>query len=228
MLCLVLTEATNTGFKGQARKNIRETPVLHAHLSTLHSILNQLQPLADAAWADAAPRFCYRRFPARAHVFEAGSVVSDLHFLISGLARYYYLHAAGKQFNKSFSVKGGVLSSISSLVTGQPSPFSVQALVACECLTIPYRDLLILSEKHLDWSSLRARLLEMLAIKKERREADFLLLPAQERYEKFLREYADVAHSIPNYHIASYLGITEQGLSRIRRRLKLTQVNASG
>ena len=66
------------------------------------------------------------------------------------------------------------------------------------------------------------RLLEQLAIKKERREADFLLMSATERYEKFLQEYAHIVDSIPNYHIASYLGITEVGLSRIRRQLKLT------
>ncbi len=71
------------------------------------------------------------------------------------------------------------------------------------------------------------RLLEQLAIKKERREADFLLLSATERYQKFLQDYAYIVNSIANYHIASYLGITEVALSRIRSRLKLTQVNAS-
>lgn len=196
-------------------------------LFALQELLNRIEPLGHEAWEAAAPRFSARRFRASEHVFEAGDVVCDLHFIISGVARFYYLHPAGKEFNKSFAARGDVLTSISSLASGQPSPFSVQALVACECLTLSHGDLLYLSERYRDWNRLRIRMLEMLAMKKERREADFLLLSAQERYERFVREYAEVAGSMPNYHIASYLGITEQALSRIRRRLGLTRVNAS-
>jgi len=196
-------------------------------LSELRSSLNKLLPLEDAAWIAAVPHFSYRRFPAGAYMIEAGNVTTDLYFLTSGLARFYYLTPNGKQFNKSFSTNGQALSSISSLVMGAPSPFYVQALDSCECLSISYRDFLTLSDQHRDWERLRARLLEQLAIKQERRAADFLLLSAEERYEKFLHEYAHVADSIPNYHVASYLGITEVALSRIRRRMGLTRVNAS-
>lgn len=202
-------------------------PVPKKQLSLLRSLLTELVPLTDAAWADAAPLFSYRCVPAHSHVMEAGNVVDDIHFLISGMARYYYLDSDGKEFNKGFSTRGQVLASILSLVTGAASPFSIQALCDCECLSLPYTDFLILSEKHRDWGNLKVRMLELLAIKKEQREADFLLLSASERYEKFLREYAHVAASLPNYHIASYLGITEVALSRIRRRLKLTRVNVS-
>lgn len=197
-------------------------------LLELYSSLNKLHTLRDAARMAAIPHFSYRRFPAGAHILEAGTVTTDMYFLTSGMARFYYLKTNGKQFNKSFSIKGQVLSSISSLAIGEPSPFYVQALVSCECLSISYRDFLSLSDQHRDWDRLRVRLLEQLAIKQERRAADFLLLSAEQRYEKFLHEYADITESIPNYHVASYLGITEVALSRIRRRMGLTRVNASG
>jgi CRP-like cAMP-binding protein len=196
-------------------------------LVALHEQLNRIEPLGHDAWADAARCLYPRRFPSGAHVLEAGQVASHLYFILSGVARFYYLHPEGREFNKSFATRGEVLASISSLAMDLPSSFSVQALTTCECVGLSHRDLLGLSEQYRDWNRLRIRLLEMLAIKKERREADFLLLSAQERYEKFLREYAEVAGPIPNYHIASYLGITEQALSRIRRRLRLTRVNAS-
>lgn len=198
-----------------------------SHLAVLHSALNALQEMDAATWQDAVPHFRHHRFAAAAHVFRAGEVVNELYFITSGLARYYYLSPTGKEFNKSFSTTGQVLSSISSLVTAAPAPFFVQALTACDCLSISYQDLLVLAETHREWNRLCMRLLEMLAIKKERRESDLLLLSAEQRYARFLRDHAHISDAIPNYHIASYLGITEQALSRIRRRLGLTRVNAS-
>ena len=55
-----------------------------------------------------------------------------------------------------------------------------------------------------------------------KRLLDQLHLSASERYLKFLKSYTDIHNCIPNYYIASYLGITEQSLSRIRSNKKLT------
>ncbi len=197
------------------------------HLTTLRSALGSVVELPDATWAAAVPLFSHHHFPAGVHVIEAGEVVSELHFLTGGLARYYYLDSDGREYNKSFSGRGEVLSSVTSLVAGQPSPFFVQTLLPCDCLSMQYADFLMLSGRYREWNRLQMRMLEQLVIRKERREADFLLLSAGERYTKFIHEYAHIADSIPNYHIASYVGITEVALSRLRRRLGLTRVKAA-
>ncbi len=183
-------------------------------------------PISEEAWAAAEPMFVLRRFDAGAHLFKAGEVVTELFFVAAGLARFYYLDAKGREFNKSFSGPGQVLSSISSLVTGGVSPFFVQALAPTQAFSMCYTDFQDLVRRFPDWMRLRMTLLEQLVIKRERREADLLLLSATERYQKFLDEYSHLSGVLPNYHIASYLGITEVALSRIRRRLGLTQVNA--
>lgn len=195
------------------------------HLKLLRTKLEQLVSFSDAGWSDAVHLFDRRSFAAGAHVIEAGDIVTELHFLLTGIARYYYLTPDGKEFNKSFARCGQTLSSVSSLVTGTPSPFFIQALEPCECLSIRYADLTSLCERCGEWEGLCRRLLEQLVIKKERREADFLLLSAAERYKKYLLEFADIADRIPHYHVASYLGITDVALSRIRKRLGLVQVN---
>ncbi len=198
---------------------------LHDQLKLLRTKLEEIVPISDAGWSDAAHLFQKRSFAQGAHVIEAGEIVKDLHFLLSGIARYYYLTPNGKEFNKSFAWCGQALSSVSSLVTGAPSPFFIQALEPCECLSIKYADFNALCERYSEWERLARRLLEELVIKKERREADFLLLSAAERYKKYLLEFADIADRIPHYHVASYLGITDVALSRIRKRLGLVQVN---
>lgn len=196
-----------------------------SRLHALCSSLGRLAPLSDESWAAGEPFFTAHRLAAGEHVIGAGDVVDRVYFLTSGLARYYYLTPGGKELNKSFSTEGQVLSSISSLVEGAPSPFFVQALEPSECLSIKYADVLALGEKHRQWEVVARRLVEILAIKKELREADFLLLSAAERYQKFLEEHARFVGRIPNYHIASYLGITEVALSRIRGRLGIGRVN---
>lgn len=193
--------------------------------TALRERLGMMVDFSDASWAAAEPLFCTSVFETGEAVFQAGDVVAELHFLLSGIARYYYTTADGREFNKSFVRPGQVLSSVSSLVNATPSPFSVQALDPCKCMTIKYKDLVELSEGHMQWNFLARKLLEQLAIKKERREADFLLLSASERYMNFLEEFADIASLIPNYHIASYLGITEVALSRIRKKLGFTRIN---
>ena len=84
----------------------------------------------------------------------------------------------------------------------------------------PTTSTLLLSAK--EWNDLLLRIYENLVIKKEKREADFLLLNARQRYEKFLLDYEMIEDVVTNYHIASYLGITDVALSRIRKEMNLT------
>ena len=190
--------------------------------NTLFNILNKISPISHESWEAAKSLFHIHHFEKNTHVIEMDDTVTELFFMISGLARYYYLTQEGKEFNKSFQTTGNVLTSISSLVEDKPSPFFIQTMLPTKCLSISYENLKSLGEKHPQWNRLNFSLLELVLIRKESREADFLLLDATQRYEKFLNEFSHVVDQIPNYHIASYLGITEVQLSRIRSHLKLT------
>jgi CRP-like cAMP-binding protein len=195
-------------------------------LEQLRGLLSPLQRFTATSWSAAAHHLVYRNYRAGEHVIEAGQSITRIGFMVEGLARYYYVTREGKAFNKSFALPGQPLTSIIALVTGQPSPFYIQALDTCECFFISYKAFTALCDQFREWERLGRHLLEQLAIKKERREADFLLRSPQECYQYFLSEYGEIADRIPNYHIASYLGITEVALSRIRRRLGLTVLNS--
>lgn len=193
-------------------------------LSTLYDILSDISPLSQSSWNEAKPYFSLKTLPKGAHLFDIGDKVTDFYFLVEGLARYYYISENGKEFNKSFAEKPGhLLSSISSVsMKEEVSPFCVETLSEFTVLCISYEDFRKLSAKHQEWNDLLLRIYERLIVKKERREADFLLLSAKERYLKFLNDYSMIESVVANYHIASYLGITEVALSRIRKEMKLT------
>jgi CRP-like cAMP-binding protein len=193
-------------------------------LEILHPILNEISPLSKGSWQEAETYFTVQHLSKGEYLFRSDDKVTDFYFLIDGLARYYYISDEGKEFNKSFAEKPGhLLSSISSVsMPKETSPFDVQTLSAFTALVISYEDILALTHGNTQWHNLLLRIYERLVVKKERREADFLLLDATSRYEKFLEEYAMISHVVPNYHIASYLGITEVALSRIRKAMNLT------
>lgn len=196
---------------------------LEEQFDILYKILDNISPIPPNIWKKAKPYFQTKFLKQGEHLFYIEDDVKDFYFLIEGLARYYYLTENGKEFNKSFAEKPGhLLSSISSVSRNEKSPFSVEILSDFTTLYISYENLLKLCEEHKEWNNLLLRIYENLVIKKERREADFLLLNATQRYEKFLQEYSMISDVVKNYHIASYLGITEVALSRIRKDMKLT------
>lgn len=188
----------------------------------LYPVLNSISPISEETWGKGKIYFKTKTLKQGEHLFYMEDKVENFYFLISGLARYYYLTIDGKEFNKSFAEKKGhLLSSISSVSQATGSPFSVEVLSEFTTLYLPYKKLLELGEEYKQWNDLLLRIYENLVIKKEKREADFLLLSARERYEKFLKDYSKIENAVANYHIASYLGITDVTLSRIRKEMKI-------
>ncbi|WP_420414311.1 Crp/Fnr family transcriptional regulator [Roseibium sp.] len=159
-----------------------------------------------------------RRFEREDSLFAAGDRPKCLYFVQSGLVRFYYLTRDGKEYNKSFATEGGVVTSMSTFLSEAPSPFHTQALEETITVALPMEFVRKLAATDLSLERLVNRFVVQLAVKKEQREASFLLMDAGERYELFLDDFADLAPRLPQYHIASYLGITPVALSRIRAR----------
>ena len=106
----------------------------------------------------------------------------------------------------------------SSLVTQLPNTINQQALTDCDLLIGNYRKLIDLLDKHQDLERLLRKIAEHYFVDKEKREVEIVLLEANKRYAIFQREYPQLEQLIPQYHIASYLGITPTQLSRIRAK----------
>jgi len=152
-------------------------------------------------------------------VFSAGDTLEELFFVNSGLVRYYYLTPDGKEYNKNFVSSGSVVTSLSSFLEAKPAPFFTEALEDTVLVAVPIELARNLASDDIDWERLVGRFVRALAIQKEQREASFLLKNAEQRYEAFLKDFSALAMRLPQYHIASYLGITPVALSRIRSRL---------
>lgn len=152
-------------------------------------------------------------------LINAGEVNGDLFFISQGLVRFVYNTEDGREFNKSFAAENGFIGCLRSVLTQQPCRFAIQALEPTKTLVLTSLARELLWHNYPEWERLGRLLAERLALKKEEREAQFLLDTVENRYQQFLAEHPSLSDRIAQYHIASYLGITDVALSRIRKRL---------
>ncbi len=148
---------------------------------------------------------------------RAGDVPKHMGFNLEGLLRLYYVDENGNDFTKAFSETGRFLISYSAIVQKRPSYFNIEALQDSRILKFDYWLFDQMIQSDIRWYPFAFKLLESVYLMKELREKSFLLDDAAKRYRAFKERYADVEDQIKLYHVASFLGITPEALSRIRK-----------
>lgn len=180
--------------------------------------LNNIHNLTEDMIDELYKLTSYRRFTKGEHFVRVGELPDSLAYNINGLFRLYYVDRNGNNFTKGFSVPGIFTVSYSAMVENRESFFSIEALRDSEALVVKYKDLMALADRDTRWYIFLFKLVEKVYIMKELREKSFLLDDATKRYNDFIQKYPDLVNEIKKYHIASYLGITPETLSRIRKK----------
>ncbi|MFF2889437.1 Crp/Fnr family transcriptional regulator [Paenibacillus sp. NPDC057967] len=152
---------------------------------------------------------------------RSGETSDSIGICIDGLFRIFYETPGGDEHNKSFCSRHDFIAPYGALLQRIPSYLSIQSLQESQILVFRYEQLAASYDRHPGWERFGRIVAEQLFVKKETRERELLLLTAEERYRLFLSQYGHLESEIPQYHIASYLGITPVALSRIRRRINL-------
>lgn len=153
------------------------------------------------------------------HFVRQGDRPERLALISSGIFRVYCLTESGDEKTLAFRVQGQFIAAFSPYLTGQDSWYSIQALTDGELLSLPIRDYSELSSGHACWDKLINKLIINLFIEKEDRERSFLTEDAATRYLQFIQMHPEIENLIPQFHIASYLGISPVSLSRIRKKI---------
>ncbi len=187
-------------------------------LVSLKNVIGSLVAPPPAEWEGFAACFEPAELLREGYLLRAGEASEWLAFVNAGLVRFFYTTSDGREFNKSFSRENDFAGAYSAWLTGEPARFSIQALEPCRLLRARLDDIAALFDQHPCWQKLGRLLVEQLYVKKEQREAEFLLDDATSRYRRFGEQYPGLEARLPQYHVASYLGITPVALSRIRGR----------
>ena len=145
-----------------------------------------------------------------------GKKTNKVYFVFNGCLRSYTTDSKGKEHTLQFAIKHSWISDYISLFNNQNSKLSIQAISNCVVFEFNIQTIHDLCSKYSQFALLYRKGLEKHIASLGTRLINQLQLSAEERYDKFLKTYPGVDQLAMNYHIASFLGITQQSLSRIR------------
>jgi CRP-like cAMP-binding protein len=188
-------------------------------MNLLHDFYNHISPLTEATWNELLPLFREEQLPQSAFFIRENEVARKFAFLKTGIVRAFFINNAGQEYNKQFFIGPSSIGAYSSLLTGKPNLIPQQALTNCIIYSCDFKALTNLYAAHPDLERLARKMAEYYFIEKEKKELEIVLLDATQRYHIFQQEFPTLEQMIPQYHIASYLGISPTQLSRIRNQL---------
>ena len=143
-----------------------------------------------------------------------GQTCKTIYFIKSGVARIYY-YKDGVDITESFSFEGDIIARVESLFTGNPSQKAIQVLEDTEIVAINAVQLFKLYDTHPQIERLFRLIFEAGYVETVKRIESIQFHTAEERYQALLQK-PNLPQRIPLKHIASFLGITQVSLSRIR------------
>jgi CRP-like cAMP-binding protein len=187
-------------------------------LAQLKRYFAQFLSIPPLEWLHFTTRLKFRTLKKGEFFLRQGQPVSDLGFVLKGLLFNFYTNQDGEQFVKYFIPEGNIVGCYSSLIRNRHAVFSCQTLEPTALLTMKYADVQSLFDRHACWEKLGRLSAERLYIDLEEREQYFLMSDAKTRYEGFIKDRPGLEQRIPQYIIASYIGISPVSLSRLRRK----------
>jgi len=186
----------------------------------LHTAVRQWVTLSDRQWETLSTIFRVRNVDEQEHLVLPGDSVYELYFVGSGLLRFYYQAENGTETNKAFIPENTFVGPLAAPSLDLPVVYGIQALEPATLLVTPYAEFVALFDEHPIFDRLGRKLAEWFLARKELRARNLLQHQARERYLAFQQQFPELAKRVPQYHIASYLGITEVSLSRLKRDLR--------
>lgn len=188
-------------------------------MNALKEYITRISPLSEAAWQEFSALFTQKVLKKGEFFIRENEMARQMGFITQGVIRAFYRNPEGIEYNKHFFVSPSFTGGYSSLVTQKLNLINQQALTPCHLYVASYSRITSLFDHHPDLERFARKLAEQYFVHKEKREVDIVLLDADKRYLQFQQEYPGLEQIIPQYHVASYLGITPTQLSRIRRKM---------
>ncbi len=144
-------------------------------------------------------------------------------FVISGCLRSFYRLENGKEVTIQFAIKNWWIGDYITLFTENKSILAIEGLTKSEILLVDKHAMEQLYFEHPEFEIFQRKNFEKHIATLQKRILGLLTQTASEKYNQFISDYTHFVQKIPNYQIASYLGITAESLSRIRKNNRNTR-----
>ena len=149
-------------------------------------------------------------------LIQQGQTVNKIFFVMEGCLRSYCIDKRGKEHTLQFGIKDWWISDYIAIHNNKNATLTIECLKESTVIEFNAKKLNNIFTPFPEFESFQRNLLERHVVSLHQRILNQLQLTAAERYDLFLEQYPDIELFTRNYHIASYLGITQESLSRIR------------
>jgi CRP-like cAMP-binding protein len=171
---------------------------------------------------DTSLRFWHRRTIPKGSFYNVQNTVCiNLGIVVKGMFRVYYSdNSSDEEKNVFFFSEGQFIVSFRSFITQYPCAYFIEALEDAEILYVSYGDLQNLYHSSKPWERFGRMLAEHFFNQSQSRSEGLLFFSHEQRYQNLLQQHPKIVERIADFHIASYLGIKKQSLSRMKKRLQ--------
>ncbi len=186
-------------------------------LAQLIAYFNRYIPLRANEKVELSNRVTERKVKRRHFILQQNDICRHYTFVISGCFKMYAVDKNGIEHNIQFASENEWITDIGSFHSMKGSLLYIEAIEPSVILQIEKSDLIYLYHNHPKFDRIFRVIIENNFLELQNRVLQNISSTADERYQSFLEHYPDLANRLPNTQIASYLGITPEFLSKIRR-----------
>lgn len=154
------------------------------------------------------------------YYWEAGKAVKQVGFLTDGVIRVFYYNNKGDEITRYFLDENHLILSGNSIDEIYTPSVYLSAITDCKLVVFSKRDWKEISETIIDWDSIIQKIIAKYHREKIARRSELVSQDATTRYLDFIEKFPELVNRVPLSHIASYLGITQSSLSRIRKNIR--------
>lgn len=154
-----------------------------------------------------------------AFLIQEGDVCNQVAFVVDGIFRTYYTTSQGDEITYCITFPGNLVTAYSSYITSKPTPENIQALTNAYVVLVSKTVIDDLASRHPSWLVFLKTIAEQQYVELENRVFQLQRDNAIRRYKDMLHHQPQFIKHIPLKHLASYLGITQRHLSRIRKEV---------
>lgn len=159
-----------------------------------------------------------RRLKRRGFLLQEGEVCRSYAYVVEGCLRMYEMDAKGVEHNLQFALENEWIVDIGSFHAEKPSSLFIEALEPSVVVCIEHADLLHLYTEHPKFDRNFRVIIEDQFVELQQRILRRNASSAEQRYAHFVEQHSELAARVPNVHVASYLGVTPEFLSRLRAK----------
>ncbi|GMQ31523.1 Crp/Fnr family transcriptional regulator [Algoriphagus confluentis] len=197
------------------------------HLKLLESHLNSLRILGSEEIESFISKVKLRKFRKNEYLIKEGEISSELIFVTKGIFRTYFTPSQGSVVTYGFTFENNFLAAYSSFITQKESGENIQAVVNSEAFIIAKDQLEQLANQYPGWTRFLKIYSEQQYLHMERLLKRVYQENAETRYVRLIKNQPHYFQHLPLNHIASYLGITQRHLSRIRKGIMVKEMEDS-